>query len=185
MVKTSLALTRAPAASHARLKVTKTPLKKTIRPETGQKAGPDTSALDQAEMECQESVACDGITHQDNKGTDGTSRGKERDDDGGWKTVLTVSQKKALARAEKKVTTIEGDCDFMSPTSKSLSQPTSQRRPQKWKLPPLPKEDFKIIVRTSQGPSIRELTAPHIAEAVVNARQGTISRSQFLLRLKP
>ncbi|KAL3182715.1 hypothetical protein MRX96_034622 [Rhipicephalus microplus] len=146
MAKTLLALTKAPAADHAWLKATKTPLKKTTRPRPDQKAQPDTSALDQAEMECQESVAGDGITHQDNEGADGRSAGEERDDDGSWQTVLTVHQKKALAKARKKLTTTEGDYDFMSPTSKSLSQPTSQRRPQKRKLPPLSKEDFKIIL---------------------------------------
>ncbi|KAH8039507.1 hypothetical protein HPB51_007409 [Rhipicephalus microplus] len=185
MAKTLLALTKAPAADHAWLKATKTPLKKTTRPRPDQKAQPDTSALDQAEMECQESVAGDGITHQDNEGADGRSAGEERDDDGSWQTVLTVHQKKALAKARKKLTTTEGDYDFMSPTSKSLSQPTSQRRPQKRKLPPLSKEDFKIIVRPSQGLPIRELTATQIADTVVNACQGTIRGSQFSLWLKP
>ncbi|KAL1471827.1 hypothetical protein MTO96_039697 [Rhipicephalus appendiculatus] len=52
-------------------------------------------------------------------------------------------------------------------------------------LPPLPKEDFKVVVRRSQGLPIKELTAPQIAEAVVNACQGKITGSQFLLRLKP
>ncbi|KAL3219759.1 hypothetical protein MRX96_030193 [Rhipicephalus microplus] len=60
-------------------------------------------------------------------------------------TVVAVCQRKALAKAGKKLTTTEGDYGFMSPTSKLLSQPTSQRIPQKRKLPPLPKEDFKIM----------------------------------------
>ncbi|KAL3206113.1 hypothetical protein MRX96_040388 [Rhipicephalus microplus] len=82
MAKTLLALARAPAASHGRLRATKTPLKKTIRPKTDEKAESDTPALDQAEMKYHESVAGGGMTHQDNEGTDGTS--KERDDDVGW-----------------------------------------------------------------------------------------------------
>ncbi|KAH7977092.1 hypothetical protein HPB51_027047 [Rhipicephalus microplus] len=93
--------------------------------------------------------------------------------------------KKVFAKAGKKLTTTEKDYDIMSPTSKSLSQPTSRRRPQKRKLPHLPKEDFNIIVRPSQGLPIRELTAPQIAEAIANAYQGTMSGNQFLLRLKP
>ncbi|KAH8028325.1 hypothetical protein HPB51_015316 [Rhipicephalus microplus] len=143
------------------------------------------SALHQAEIECQESVAGDGITHQDNEETNGTSGGKERDDDRGWQTVLTVCQKKALAKAGKKLTTTEGDYDFMSPTCKSLSQPTSHRKPHKRTLPPHPKECFKIIVGLFQRLPIRELMAPQIAEAVVNACQGTIGGSQFSRRLKP
>ncbi|KAL3196353.1 hypothetical protein MRX96_001688 [Rhipicephalus microplus] len=83
MAKTSLALTRVLAASQARLKAMKTLLKETMRPKTDQKAEPDTSALHQAEIECQDSVAGDGITHQDNEGTGGTFGGKEHDDDGG------------------------------------------------------------------------------------------------------
>ncbi|KAH7971561.1 hypothetical protein HPB51_027098 [Rhipicephalus microplus] len=138
MAKTLFALTRTHAASHARLKATKTPLKKTLRSKTDLKAEPDMSALDQVE----ESVAGVDITHQDNEGTYGTSGGKERHDNGGGQMVLTVYKKKTLAKAGKKLTTTEGDYDIMSPTSKSLSQPTSQRRPQKRTLPPLPKEDF-------------------------------------------
>ncbi|KAL3183250.1 hypothetical protein MRX96_034998 [Rhipicephalus microplus] len=72
------------------MKASKTPLKKKIRPKTDQKAEPHTPALDQAEMECQDSVSGDGITDRDNEETDGTSGGKERDEDGGWQTVLTV-----------------------------------------------------------------------------------------------
>ncbi|KAL3243185.1 hypothetical protein MRX96_047573 [Rhipicephalus microplus] len=49
--------------------------RKTMRPKTDQEAEPDTLALDQAEIEYQNSVAGDGITHQDNEGTDGTSGG--------------------------------------------------------------------------------------------------------------
>ncbi|KAH7957839.1 hypothetical protein HPB52_023239 [Rhipicephalus sanguineus] len=185
MAKTSAAPTRASAASHARPKALKTPIKKSIRPKTDHKAQPDTSNFDQAEMECQDSEAGDCITHQDNEGNDGISGGKVRDDDGGWQTVLTVRKKKALAKAGKKLTTTDGDCDFSSPPSNSLAQPTSQRRPYKRKLPPLPKEDFKVVVRPCQGLPISELTAPQIAEAVVNACQGKITGSQFLLRLKP
>ncbi|KAL1421374.1 hypothetical protein MTO96_000456 [Rhipicephalus appendiculatus] len=68
MAKTPAAPTRAPTASHARSKALKTPLNKTTRPKTDQKAQPVTSALDQADMECQDSDAGDCITHQDNEG---------------------------------------------------------------------------------------------------------------------
>ncbi|KAL3236809.1 hypothetical protein MRX96_022215 [Rhipicephalus microplus] len=74
-----------------------------------QKAETDTSALDQAEVECQDSVAGDGFTYQHIEGTGGTSGGKELYDDGCWQTVLTVCRKKALAKAGKKLTTTEGD----------------------------------------------------------------------------
>ncbi|KAH8039738.1 hypothetical protein HPB51_008448 [Rhipicephalus microplus] len=93
--------------------------------------------------------------------------------------------KRKLSRKRQKLTTTEGDYDFIRPTSKSLSQQTSRRRSHKRNPPPLPKEDFSIIVRPFQGLPIREITAPKIAEAVVNACQGTISGSQFLLWLKP
>ncbi|KAL3183261.1 hypothetical protein MRX96_034259 [Rhipicephalus microplus] len=99
MAKTSLALTRAPAASHARLKATKTPLKYTTRSKIDQKAEPDTPALDQAAMECQDSVAGDVITHQHNEETYGTSGGKERDDGGSWHAVLTEPQSRNLPPA--------------------------------------------------------------------------------------
>ncbi|KAH8026290.1 hypothetical protein HPB51_019122 [Rhipicephalus microplus] len=176
---------RAPVVFHGRSKATKTPLKKTIRPKTDQKAETDMSALDQAEIECQHSVVGDGITHQDNDATDGISGGKERYEDEGWQTFLIFRQNKALAKAGTKLPTTEEDYDFMSPASKSLSLTTTQRKPQNCKLPPLLKDDFKIIVRPFQGLPTQELTAPQTAEAVVNACQGTISGSQFVLRPKP
>ncbi|KAL3214212.1 hypothetical protein MRX96_034982 [Rhipicephalus microplus] len=122
-------------------------------------------------MECQESVAGDGITHQDNEGTDGSFGGKKRDYNGGWQTVLTIRQKKAFAKAGKKLTTTDGDYDFMSPTSKSFSQPTSQRRPQKRKLPALPKKDFEI----NDAWSGREL---YPAAGEQGGRDGVRGRSQ-------
>ncbi|KAL3202952.1 hypothetical protein MRX96_053310, partial [Rhipicephalus microplus] len=54
------------------------------------KTQPDTLALDEAEMECQDSVAGDGITHQDNKVIDRTSGGEVRDDYGGSQVVITI-----------------------------------------------------------------------------------------------
>ncbi|KAL1419990.1 hypothetical protein MTO96_024736 [Rhipicephalus appendiculatus] len=98
---------------------------------------------------------------------------------------LPFVKRKLSRRRQRNSRQLRGDCDLLCPTSTPLSQPTSQRRPRKRKLPPLPKEDFKVVVRPSQGLPIKELTAPQIAEAVVNACQGKITGSQFPLRLNP
>ncbi|KAH7967782.1 hypothetical protein HPB52_002461 [Rhipicephalus sanguineus] len=112
---------------------------------TDHKAQPDTSNLDHAEMECQDSEAGDGITHQDKEWNDGISRGK-------------------------------GDCDFSSPPSNSLAQPTPQRRPHKRKLPPLPKEDFKVIEVADISRKMTDLTLNgrlHAVKAYAAVGNGT------------
>ncbi|KAH7946867.1 hypothetical protein HPB52_005219 [Rhipicephalus sanguineus] len=60
-----------------------------------------------------------------------------------------------------------------------------RRKPKYRRLPPLPRDDFKVIVRPHQGLSIKSLTSPRLADAVITACGGLITGEQFLLRIKP
>ncbi|KAH7939923.1 hypothetical protein HPB52_019385 [Rhipicephalus sanguineus] len=60
-----------------------------------------------------------------------------------------------------------------------------RRKPKYRILPPLPRDDFKVIVRPHQGLPIKSLTSPTLADAVITACGGLITGEQFLLRIKP
>ncbi|KAH8027829.1 hypothetical protein HPB51_010475 [Rhipicephalus microplus] len=51
-------------------------------------------------------------------------------------------------------------------------------------LPPLPKDDFNIVVRPHRGLLVKTLTSPLLADTVIEACSGQISGEQFLLGIK-
>ncbi|KAH7939747.1 hypothetical protein HPB52_016872 [Rhipicephalus sanguineus] len=67
-----------------------------------------------------------------------------------------------------------------------MQRPNFHRRSRKFrKLPPLPRDDFKVIIRPHQGLPMRVLTSPTLADALIEACQRKVSGDQFLLRIKP
>ncbi|KAH7943512.1 hypothetical protein HPB52_009168 [Rhipicephalus sanguineus] len=98
------------------------------------------------------------------------------EDDG--HTVLTLRQKKQQARAKK-----QGQKRPEEEKTKE-AQPRPRRR-KGVKLPPLPKDDFKIVIRPHQGLPLRSITTPEMAAAVTAACQHTVTGEHFLLRIKP
>ncbi|KAL1433407.1 hypothetical protein MTO96_012613 [Rhipicephalus appendiculatus] len=102
------------------------------------------------------------------------------DDDEGWRTVLTVRQRKLQARERQQAS-------WSGPGTDKQAQGLSNnhRKPKYRKLPPLPRDDFKVVIRPHQGLPIRTLTSPLLAEAVIAACGNKIHGENFMLRLKP
>ncbi|XP_070395913.1 uncharacterized protein [Dermacentor albipictus] len=141
------------------------------------------SDQDREQMEYQDTDEGDSIILQD---TDmPVTRVGQEEDKGDWKTVLTVRQKKALARVGRKTMGAGAAHDSSSQHLGPAKKPPMKKKPRVNRLPPLPKEDFKIIVRPHQGLPIKDLTAPQISEAVIMATQRKVRGEHFLLRLKP
>ncbi|KAL1454723.1 hypothetical protein MTO96_027777 [Rhipicephalus appendiculatus] len=114
----------------------------------------------------------------------GQARNPAGDEDG-WQTVLTLRQKKALAQGKKlKANVVENEGNA-SQSQLSKATPTARRKPFSRKLPPLPKEDFKVVIRPHQGLPLKNFTSPQLAEAVITACRGQVSGDKLLLRLKP
>lgn len=101
------------------------------------------------------------------------------DDDDGWRTVLTLRQRKIQAR-ERQQASRSGPS-----TNKQPQGFFFHRKPKHRKLPPLPKDDFKVVIRPHQGLPIRTLTSPLLAQAVISACGNKIQGEQFMLRIKP
>ncbi|KAL1483374.1 hypothetical protein MTO96_050247 [Rhipicephalus appendiculatus] len=102
------------------------------------------------------------------------------DDDEGWRTVLTVRQRKLQGRERQQAS-------WSNPGTDKQAQGLSNihRKPKYRKLPPLPRDDFKVVIRPHQGLPIRTLTSPLLAEAVIAACGNKIHGENFMLRLKP
>ncbi|KAL3196321.1 hypothetical protein MRX96_001661 [Rhipicephalus microplus] len=75
-----------------------------------------------------------------------------------WRTVLTLRQKKQRARERK-----QGQKRPEEHTQETILR---IRRRRGVKLPPLPKDDFKIVIRFHQGLPLRSITTPEMAAAV-------------------
>ncbi|XP_075535082.1 uncharacterized protein LOC142570597 [Dermacentor variabilis] len=85
--------------------------------------------------------------------------GRQRTDDD-WQTVLTLRQKKQQARERKRET---------DSTGSSNSAKLRKRRRGIPQLPPLPEDDFKIVIRPHQGLPLKIISTPALAEAIVMA----------------
>ncbi|KAH8032396.1 hypothetical protein HPB51_024525 [Rhipicephalus microplus] len=60
--------------------------------------------------------------------------------------------------------------------------PTFKKLP---KLPPLPKDDYKIVIRPNQGLPLRNILTPTLAQAIIEACQAGIRDDHFILRINP
>ncbi|KAH8039503.1 hypothetical protein HPB51_007405 [Rhipicephalus microplus] len=104
--------------------------------------------------------------------------------DGAWQTVLTLRQRKALAKEKKAKSVNFFTTSYHQQVSPAEATRKSKYRPAHRWLPPLPKDDFKIVVRPHQGLPVKTLTTPLLADAVIEACNGKISGEQVLLRIK-
>lgn len=144
---------------------------------------PNEDSQHDADMDCRDADAHDLTPSRDPNTTDaGTPR--QREVDGDWQTVLTLRQRKAQARERHAKTP---DHDGVSHPQQSSNGQTQcpRRKPRYRRLPPLPRDDFKVIVRPHQGLPIKNFTSPTLADAVIAACGGLITGEQFLLRIKP
>ncbi|KAL1443737.1 hypothetical protein MTO96_030197 [Rhipicephalus appendiculatus] len=128
------------------------------------------SDFDREQMECHENNEGGDISLHD---TDMPASRVEREEDkeGDWQTVLTIRQKKALARAGRKAMAAASGYDSSSQHQGPIKPPPAKKKSRVARLPPLPKDDFKIILRPHQGLPIKDLTAPQVSEAVIMATQ--------------
>ncbi|KAL1469971.1 hypothetical protein MTO96_040744 [Rhipicephalus appendiculatus] len=94
--------------------------------------------------------------------------GSQNQADGAWQMVLTLRQKKSSCKKRRRPN------QWIWPSSRKLKHRPAYRR-----LPPLPKDDFKIVVRPHQGLPVKNLTSPLLADAVLAACSGQISGEQF------
>ncbi|KAL1481854.1 hypothetical protein MTO96_034148 [Rhipicephalus appendiculatus] len=145
----------------------------------------NASEYERDSMDCQDA---DTPVHSGRRDPRTPMKGQARNpagDEDGWQTVLTLRQKKALAQGKKlKANVIENEGNASQPQL-SQATPTARRKPFSRKLPPLPKEDFKVVIRPHQGLPLKNFTSPQLAEAVITACRGQVSGDKFLLRLKP
>ncbi|KAL1486623.1 hypothetical protein MTO96_046871, partial [Rhipicephalus appendiculatus] len=128
------------------------------------------SDFDREQMECHENNEGGDISLHD---TDMPASRVEREEDkeGDWQTVLTIRQKKALARAGRKPSQQRVATTRRASTRDPSSLHLRRKKSRVARLPPLPKDDFKIILRPHQGLPIKDLTAPQVSEAVIMATQ--------------
>lgn len=101
----------------------------------------------------------------------------------GWQTVLTLRQRKAQAKERQQQASRNGPSSEISQAQNASGN--NRRRPKYRKLPPLPRDDFKVVIRPHQGLPIRSLTSPLLAEAVIEACKGHVQGEHFMLRIKP
>ncbi|KAL1424204.1 hypothetical protein MTO96_020415 [Rhipicephalus appendiculatus] len=130
------------------------------------------SDFDREQMECHETTS----VHDTNEGGDislhdtdmpASRVEREEDKEADWQTVLTIRQKKALSRAARKAMAAARCYDSSSQHQGPTKPSPTKKKSRVARLPPLPKDDFKIILRPLQGLPIKDLTSPQVSEAVI------------------
>ncbi|KAL1473742.1 hypothetical protein MTO96_021803 [Rhipicephalus appendiculatus] len=135
-------------------------------------------------MDCRDAEAHDLATSRDSNTSDAGGP-RQRELDGDWQIALTLRQRKAQARDRKQKTPDHPDVSSQPLPSDGWTQERPLRKPKYRRLPPLPRDDFKVIVSPHQGLPIKSLTSAALADAVIAACGRLITSEQFLLRIKP
>lgn len=97
----------------------------------------------------------------------------------GWERVLSLREKRKQAKERKQ--SHEGDASQGAEAKHSAHR----GRPRRRRLPPLPREDLKIVIRPHQGLPLRNVNSQEMARAIVEACQNKVLSDDFILRIKP
>ncbi|KAL1484503.1 hypothetical protein MTO96_050025, partial [Rhipicephalus appendiculatus] len=104
-----------------------------------------------------------------------TSHQSHDEEDASWQAVKSTKQRNHEALERRRSNAGPQD-QFKTGTS------TFKKLP---KLPPLPKDDYKIVIRPNQGLPLRNILTPTLAQAIIEACKAAIKDDQFILRINP
>ncbi|KAH7944246.1 hypothetical protein HPB52_017611 [Rhipicephalus sanguineus] len=104
------------------------------------------------------------------------------DTDADWKTALTLRQRKKQASERRRG---NAPAKHDAETNTDIKNPASLKRRKTPKLPPLPKDDFKIVIRPHPFLPLCNIITPALATAIIESCNHQFSGEHFLLRIKP
>lgn len=116
-----------------------------------------------------------GDDHHDRVSRDATTRRSCTEEDASWQAVKSAKQRKKEALERRRGSAGPQD-QLKTDTS------TYKKLP---KLPALPKDDYKIVIRPNQGLPLKNVLTPTLAQAIIEACQAAIKDDQFILRINP
>ncbi|KAH8036801.1 hypothetical protein HPB51_005806 [Rhipicephalus microplus] len=97
------------------------------------------------------------------------------DEDASWQAAKSTKKRKQEALERRRGSAgLQDQVKTGTPTFKKLP-----------KLPPLPKDDYKIVIRPNQGLPLRNILTPTLAQAIIEACQAGIRDDHFILRINP
>lgn len=139
-----------------------------------------TTTTDEDGMDCSDALTSRKDTARElPKDAARLQRPTREPDEEGWQTVLTLRQKRLQAKER-----LQAKRNEPSQREQNNSSSNRRRRARRNKLPPLPRDDFKIILRPHQGLPLKTLTSPMLAAAVIAACDNKVKGEQFILRIK-
>lgn len=94
-----------------------------------------------------------------------------------WQSVRTQKQRKQEALERRR-----GSVKPQDPATPPKNSLTTRRVP---RPPPLPKNDYKIIIRPNQGLPLRNVLTHTLARAIIDACQNEFTDDKFILRINP
>lgn len=139
---------------------------------------------DTTEMEIQEIAP--GLSDERSAEKEPTPGTPPEDPYSNWTLNLSKRTKRRLAKGEQVV--VAGTT--LAPTNTQLSTSLTKQKPipssiKRRKLPPLPRSDFKIVIRPKKGLLVNTFTNHQVSRAVSQACGNQIDDSKFLVRLRP
>ncbi|KAH8028393.1 hypothetical protein HPB51_016506 [Rhipicephalus microplus] len=97
------------------------------------------------------------------------------DEDASWQAAKSTKKRK-----QEELERRRGSAGLQDQVKRGT--PTFKKLP---KLPPLPKDDYKIVIRPNQGLPLRNILTPTLAQAIIEACQAGIRDDHFILRINP
>ncbi|KAH8033834.1 hypothetical protein HPB51_016606 [Rhipicephalus microplus] len=104
----------------------------------------------------------------------------------GWHTVLTRRQKKNQKKNQKNASeAVECNASSSSPPKQGSQVKRRRRTRSRRPLPPLPKDDIKIILRPHKGLAVKDILGYELSTAVIDACHRHFDGGSFMLRVHP
>ncbi|KAH7936318.1 hypothetical protein HPB52_021417 [Rhipicephalus sanguineus] len=92
-----------------------------------------------------------------------------------WQLSRTLRQRKKQAHERRNLAALQ--------TQQKRIVNSQAMRPRGQKLPPLPKDDYKIVTRPHQGLPLKAITAPALARPIIEACDNQFTDETFVLRI--
>ncbi|KAL1471080.1 hypothetical protein MTO96_040115 [Rhipicephalus appendiculatus] len=92
-----------------------------------------------------------------------------------WQLSQTLRQRKKQAQERRSLAALQAQQKQMVNSQKM--------GPRGQKLPPLPKDDYKIVIRPHQGLPLKAIAAPALARAIIETCDNQFMDEKFILRI--
>lgn len=137
--------------------------------------GASVNATPTARTEQGENTPMDLTSANNHASVSGNSSHLQDADEADWQLSQTLRQRKKLAQERRNLAALQAQQKQV--VNNNIKETRGQR------LPPLPKDDYKIVIRPNQGLPLKAIAAAAFERAVIAACDNQFTDEKFIIRI--